>query len=449
MQKPTLPKGTRDFGPEETAKRQYIIARIESNFQTYGFTKIETPTLENLSVLTGKYGDEGDQLLFKVLNNGDFSKDVTAADLENGPGSILPKIAKRGLRYDLTVPFARFVVMHRNDLTFPFKRYQIQPVWRGDRPQKGRYQEFYQCDVDIIGTRSIWNEAELTLLIHDVFRDLGLEDYQLKINHREILFGLAEWAGAKDKEVPFCAIVDKLDKIGAERVSEELAALGCDEGKLEKLLQLITTDGDNATRLELMQGLLPNNAALQVLKEFLELLEKARDTPTKLQLDWSLARGLSYYTGMIFEVVPTTVAMGSILGGGRYDDLTGIFGLPDTSGIGISFGLDRIYDVMEELQLFPSDTAEHLKVLITHLDEDSFRYGIKLLSELRQAGVRSDIYPEVSKVKKQMSYANKLGVPFVVTIGSQEIEEGVFSLKNMLSGEQKKLSWQSIVNELR
>ncbi len=449
MQKPTLPKGTRDFGPEETAKRQYIIARIESNFQTYGFTKIETPTLENLSVLTGKYGDEGDQLLFKVLNNGDFSKDVTAADLENGPGALLPKIAKRGLRYDLTVPFARFVVMHRNDLTFPFKRYQIQPVWRGDRPQKGRYQEFYQCDVDIIGTRSVWNEVELTLLIHDVFKDLGLEDYQLKINHREILFGLAAWAGAKSKEVPFCAIVDKLDKIGPERVSEELAALGCDEGKLEELLQLITTAGDNATRLQLMEGLLPGNSALRVLKEFLGLLEEARDTPTKLQLDWSLARGLSYYTGMIFEVVPTTVAMGSILGGGRYDDLTGIFGLPDVSGIGISFGLDRIYDVMEELQLFPDDTAEHLKVLITHLDEDSFRYGVKLLSELRQEGVRSDIYPEVSKVKKQMSYANKLGVPYVVTIGSQEIEEGVFSLKNMLSGEQKKLSWQSIVNELR
>jgi len=449
VQKPTLPKGTRDFGPRETAKRQYIIEKIESNFQKYGFSKIETPTMENLSVLTGKYGDEGEQLLFKVLNNGDFSKDVTTEDLEAGSNGLLPKMSKKGLRYDLTVPFARFVVMNRNELAFPFKRYQIQPVWRGDRPQKGRYQEFYQCDVDIIGTKSIWNEVELTLLIDDVFADLGLEAYELKINHREILFGLAEWSGAKGKEVAFCAIVDKLDKIGPNKVIEELGALGCDSARLDDLMRYMVTEGDNESKVRLIKEILPGNNAIEVIEDYLRLLGDARETPSRLQLDWSLARGLSYYTGMIYEVKPTRVTMGSILGGGRYDDLTGIFGMPDVSGIGISFGLDRIYDVMEEMQLFPAHTLEHLKALVTHFDDASFRYGAKLVTELREAGVRSDIYPEVSKIKKQVTYANKIGVPYVITIGSQEMEEGVFSLKNMQSGDQKKLSWQSIVTELR
>ncbi len=449
MQKPSLPKGTRDFGPEKTRKRDYIISKIKANFIKYGFQGIETPTMENLSVLTGKYGEEGDQLLFKVLNSGDFLSKSNKEDFEAGSKVMLPKIAEKGLRYDLTVPFARFVVMNQNELAFPFKRFQIQPVWRADRPQKGRYREFYQCDADIIGTQSKWNEVELTLLIHDVFEDLRLQDYVVKINHREILFDLAAWTGAEGKEIPFCATIDKLDKLPKEKVSEELAGIGCDAKRVQELLALLAKEEGNVQKLESIHQLLGNTAAIQELQTFLDRLSAFKDRTFHVELDWSLARGLSYYTGMIYEVKPTSVAMGSISGGGRYDDLTGVFGLKGVSGIGISFGLDRIYDVLTELNLFPDSFPSSLQVLITHFDEASFTHGSQMLEKLRGAGIASDIYPDVVKIKKQVTYANKLGVPYVITIGSSEIDSGQYSLKDMTSGEQTSLTLPAMIDKLQ
>lgn len=447
MQKPSLPKGTRDFGPEKTRKRDYIISKIKSNFIKYGFQGIETPTLENLSVLTGKYGEEGDQLLFKVLNSGDFLSKTNKEDIRDSK-ALLPKIAEKGLRYDLTVPFARFVVMNQNELAFPFKRFQIQPVWRADRPQKGRYREFYQCDADIIGTQSKWHEVELTLLIHDVFEELGLEDYELKINHREILFDLAKWVGAEGQEIPFCATIDKLDKLDAEKISQELLDLGCDELRVSTLLDILQKSESNLQKLETITKVLGETEAIKELQAFLGQMHSYTDRPFKVALDWSLARGLSYYTGMIYEVKPTSVKMGSISGGGRYDDLTGVFGLKGVSGIGISFGLDRIYDVLEELNLFPESFPSSLQVLITHFDEASFTHGLQLLGKLRQAGIASDIYPDVVKIKKQVTYANKIGVPFVITIGSSEIESGQYSLKEMATGEQTSITLQVLIDKL-
>lgn len=449
VQKPSLPKGTRDFGPEKTRKRDYIISKIKSNFIKYGFQGIETPTLENLSVLTGKYGDEGDQLLFKVLNSGDFLNKVDASTFEKGSKEVLPRIAEKGLRYDLTVPFARFVVMNQNDLAFPFKRFQIQPVWRADRPQKGRYREFYQCDADIIGTHSDWNEVELTLLIHDVFADLGLQDFVLKVNHREILFALAAWAGVAGQEIAFCATIDKLDKLPAEKIEEELATLGCDAEKVRDLLPELQGKGANELKLQAIARLIGEHQAIGSLQKYLDRLHAFGDRTFNLELDWSLARGLSYYTGMIYEVKPTTVAMGSISGGGRYDNLTGVFGLPGVSGIGISFGLDRIYDVLTELDLFPESSGSSLQLLITHFDETSFTHGLQMLDQLRSEGIAADIYPDQAKIKKQMAYANKIGVPHVITIGSSEIEAGKYSLKNMKTGEQTQLAIDEIIAQLQ
>ena len=449
MQKPSLPKGTRDFGPIQTKKREYIIEKIKSQFRRYGFQGIETPTMENLSVLTGKYGEEGDQLLFKVLNSGDYLSKASPDDIEGGSKKLLPKIAEKGLRYDLTVPFARFVVSNQNELALPFKRFQIQPVWRADRPQKGRYREFYQCDADIIGTKSEWNEVELTLLLHDVFVELKLTDFVLKINHREILFGLAKWCGAEGSEIPFCATIDKLDKVPREQIAKELLGLGCDESKIEQLLPLLVNDEGNQEKIQRLSSLIGSNNGLEVINRYFELLDTFSDRQFQIELDWGLARGLSYYTGMIYEVKPTSVKMGSISGGGRYDDLTGIFGLPNVSGIGISFGLDRIYDVLEELNLFPEQVATTTQVLITHFDTSSFTHGLQLLESIRKSGIPADIYPDISKIKKQMTYANKLGVPFVITIGSSEIESGLYTFKDMKSGEQQNLNLESIIKQLQ
>ncbi len=447
MQKPTIPKGTRDFNPEISRKRQFLIESIARQFVKYGFNKIETPTLENLSVLTGKYGEEGDQLLFKVLNSGDYLKNTEESDFNNSK-KLLPKIAEKGLRYDLTVPFARYVSMNQNEITFPFKRYQIQPVWRADRPQKGRYREFVQCDADIIGSNSRWLEVELSLLIDDVFKSLGLKDYILLVNHREILFGLAKWLGLKGKEISFCATIDKIDKIGAEKVIAEVALLAPNEN-INKFRNLIAKEkANNNEQIKLLQEILPGNEGVEFLRYYFQKISETTND-LKVSLDWTLARGLSYYTGLIYEAKATTVKMGSILGGGRYDNLTGMFGLPDVSGVGISFGIDRIYDVMEELGLFPSDALPNLKVLLVHFDEKGFDHGLSLLQTLRKAGIPSDIYPEASKFKKQMTYANKIKVPYTIAIGDNEIESGQYPLKDMESGSSTLHSASSLPEALK
>ncbi len=446
MQKPSLPKGTRDFGPEQSVKRKFILDTIERAFHRYGFNKIETPSLENLSVLTGKYGDEGDQLLFKVLNSGDFLSKTTLEDFNSGSQNVLPKISEKGLRYDLTVPFARYVVMNQHQLSFPFKRYQMQPVWRADRPQKGRYREFYQCDADVIGTTSLWAETELIQLINDVFSDLGLQEYVLKLNHREILFAFAEVAGVPEKTSEFCTILDKLDKIESAEVEKQLVELGAVEEKVNHLLKVIESPLDFNQTLKVLQEIIPSNN--KGLKDLAELQELAIDIENrKVMLDPGLARGLSYYTGLIYEVKPTSVKMGSICGGGRYDNLTGIFGLPNVSGVGISFGLDRIYDVLEELGLFSQQKLNVIDLYITHFDSESFAYGRKLVTKLRNAGIKVDIYPEPVKIKKQFTHANRLGVPFVITIGDDEMKTGLLPLKNMQSGETMKKNVDEILDQ--
>lgn len=451
MQKPSIPKGTRDFGPAQTRKRSYIIQQIEKAFMRYGFNPIETPTMENLSVLTGKYGDEGDQLLFKILNSGDFLKKTSEQDYQAGTTAMLPRIAEKGLRYDLTVPFARYVVMNQHELNFPFKRYQIQPVWRADRPQKGRYREFYQCDADIIGTRSLWNEVELTLLIHDVFDSLKLKDFDLKINHREVLFSMAAKAGMKGQEIPFCVALDKLDKIGAEKVLEEIDALEGDAEIVSQMLAIIDTKDNDQHKLEKLREITGDNNGYGQLLRYLDLIEtfKKEGRNFQISLDFSLARGLSYYTGMIYEVKPTSVKMGSICGGGRYDNLTGVFGLKDVSGIGISFGLDRIYDVMEELKLFPESTYQGVKVLLTHFDENSFIHSMRILDRLRVEGIAAELYPDTAKLKKQITYANKEGIPYVITVGDNEIATRKYPLKEMSSGKQVEVNMDQLIEKLK
>ncbi len=450
MQKPTVPKGTRDFNPITSARRDFLINIINQQFQKYGFQKIETPAMENLSVLTGKYGDEGDQLLFKVLNSGDYLKQSTVDDFEQGSKNLLGKIAEKGLRYDLTVPFARYVAMNQNEIAFPFKRYQIQPVWRADRPQRGRYREFVQCDADIIGSNSIWAEAELTLLIHDVFEELGLNGYVLKINHREVLFGLARWLGLSGKEVPFCTIVDKLDKVSKEIVIGELRELNPHSDQLTQLDMLLENRAtSSANDLTNLQSIIEGNEGLEFVKKYFAILDDFKDRKFKVEFDWTLARGLSYYTGLIYEAKATTVKMGSILGGGRYDNLTGMFGLPEMSGVGISFGIDRIYDVMNELNLFPERLASATRALLTHFDEETFRHSYLLLDQLRAAGIAADSYPDRAKIKKQMSFANKTGVPYVITVGQEEIETGLYSLKEMKTGEIQKLPLDKLLEKLR
>jgi histidyl-tRNA synthetase len=454
MDKPTLPKGTRDFGPAAMAKRQYIFNTIRGVFQTYGFQPLETPAMENLSTLTGKYGDEGDQLLFRILNSGDFLKDAdsTALVQKNSKG-ISSHITEKGLRYDLTVPFARFVVMNRNEVTFPFKRYQIQPVWRADRPQKGRYREFYQCDADVVGTNSLVCEAEIILMINDVFKGLGIKDYTIKINHRGILGGLAEVIGAKGNETSLFVAIDKLDKIGEEKVKEELRARGISDESLKTLFEILNIKGSTTNKLALLNKRFSTSKqgekGLLDLKEVFNIVDSLGNEERHIEFDIALARGLSYYTGCIFEVKINNVSIGSVSGGGRYDNLTQAFGDKDNlSGVGFSFGVDRLYDAMEELQLFPEDAQISSKVLVCHLDEESFRYGLKVLSKLREAKIPSEIYPEVTKIKKQLDYANKKMIPFTIVIGSEEVKSGELAFKNMGTGDQVKLNIEDIIKRI-
>ena len=451
-QKPTLPKGTRDFGPQQMAKRNYIFDTIRSTFQKFGYQPLETPSMENLSVLTGKYGDEGDQLLFKILNSGDFLSKTTEADRAGDSKDLLPKIAEKGLRYDLTVPFARYVVMNQHELTMPFKRYQIQPVWRADRPQRGRYREFFQCDADVVGTDSLICEAEIVLMILEVFNKLGFKDYEIKINHRQVLAGMTEAAGAPGQEAQFCVAVDKLDKIGEDKVLEELKERGFDDHALEMVKPLLALEGDSESKLKFLRGYLETSEAgqkgLDELEAVWQYLADFGEEAPQLVFDPTLARGLSYYTGCIFEVKPTSVKMGSISGGGRYDNLTGVFGLDGVSGVGFSFGVDRIYDVLEELNLFPEDQTEGVKVMITNFDTQSERHALGLLARFRAADIAAEIFPEAAKMKKQFNYADKKNIPYVLLVGEKEIAEERYALKNMKTGEQVMLSMTEIVERL-
>ena len=433
IQKPSIPKGTRDFSPMETMRRDYIFDTIRRTFRQNGFLPIETPAMENLSTLLGKYGDEGDKLLFKILNSGDYS-----ANLSQEQMSQASNICEKGLRYDLTVPFARYVVQHQNDIAFPFKRYQIQPVWRADRPQKGRYREFYQCDVDIIGSRSLLNEIELVGIVEKVFENLGIS-VTLKLNNRKILFGIAEMMGHADKIVDITVAIDKLEKIGLEAVKGELNSRGIDDAAIAKLQPILELSGSTAEKLEKLSTLLSDSeTGLKGIEEMRTVFEYIEATQISLnvELDLSLARGLNYYTGAIFEVKANDFAIGSICGGGRYDNLTGIFGMPDVSGVGISFGADRIYDVMVGLNLFPAELACPTKVLLLNLGKDEALCALRVANTLRKDGFACEVYPDSAKMKKQMEYANRRGIPYVAIIGSNELAEGSITLKNMQNGEQ-------------
>lgn len=448
-QKPSIPKGTRDFGPAEMAGRDYIFNTIRSVFRHYGYAPIETPSMENLSTLLGKYGDEGDKLLFKVLNSGDAFAGIEPAMLGNS-NSLSLKVCEKGLRYDLTVPFARFVVQHQNELVFPFKRYQIQPVWRADRPQKGRYREFYQCDVDVVGSDSLINELELVQIVDDVFRKFGL-NVCIKINNRKVLSGIAEIAGHPDKLVDITVAIDKIDKIGIEAVKEELVSKGIDGKAIEIIEPVLLLKGTTREKIEIMRPILANSQTgtlgLDELSTLFNLIETA-GVDQETELDLSLARGLSYYTGAIFEVKAKDAAMGSICGGGRYDDLTGIFGLPNISGVGISFGADRIYDVLQSLDKFPSDAVEGTKVLFANLGDKEVLFTIPIVKELRKAGVVTEIYTDFTKLKKQFDYADKKKIPFLAIVGEDELAKGEVSIKNLKSGEQQRISKDALVDFL-
>ncbi|MCG8308669.1 MAG: histidine--tRNA ligase [Cytophagales bacterium] len=449
-QKPSIPQGTRDFGPEKMLRRQFILNAIKNVFEKFGYQPLETPAMENLSVLTGKYGTEGDQLLYKILNSGDFLSKSSEADFQNGSKFILPKISEKGLRYDLTVPFARYVVMNRHEISFPFKRYQIQPVWRADRPQKGRYREFYQCDADIVGTSSLICEAEIMLMIKEVMTNLGIEGFTILLNNRKLLTAITELIGAHGKETAFCVAIDKLDKVGREKVEEELVAGGFSEESVQKLDPFYKIKGSNAQKIIQLEKLLSSSEigkeGMDEIKLVFEYLNDFGFEDARIDLDITLARGLSYYTGTILEVRANNSAIkSSISGGGRYDNLTGAFGLEGVSGVGFSFGVDRIYDVLEDLDLFPKEYQSSTKVLLLNFDRDSFKKALKILAKLRSAGVKSEIYPDPAKIKKQMNYANKKGVPYVLMIGENEIKEGKYQLKNMDTGEQLKLDIDQIL----
>ncbi len=448
-QKPAIPKGTRDFIPSEMANRNYIFDTIKKYFKLYGFNAIETPAMENLSTLMGKYGEEGDKLLFKILNSGDFLSKVRPEQLQElNSAKLTNKISEKGLRYDLTVPFARFVVQHRNDLTFPFKRYQIQPVWRADRPQKGRYREFYQCDADMIGSESLLNEVDLVQLTDDIFTDFNIA-VSIKLNNRKILSGIAELVGELDKIIDITVAIDKLDKIGAEGVNKEMAAKGVSEKAIEQLQPIIHLQGTNHEKLEKLKELLKTSeVGLKGVEEMTTIfsLFEGLEIHNELELDLTLARGLNYYTGTIFEVKAKDVQIGSVTGGGRYDDLTGIFGMPDVSGVGISYGADRIYDVLKELDLFPKLKQDALQVLFVNFGSVEERYCLPLIAALRKKGVNSEIYPESAKMKKQMKYANSLKVPFVVMVGEEEMQNQKLSIKNMETGEQKEMKLEELIN---
>lgn len=453
MQKPSIPKGTRDFNPVEMARRSYIFETIKSVFQLYGYQQIETPAMEQLNTLLGKYGDEGDKLLFKIVNSGDFLGKAHLDDLKNQDSAkVISQISEKGLRYDLTVPFARFVVQHQNEISFPFKRYQIQPVWRADRPQKGRYREFYQCDADVIGSKSLLNEYELLCMIEDVFQRLGIK-ITSRINNRKVLFGIAEVAGIPDQFMDITIAIDKLDKIGPEAVLEELKNQGLPQNALDVIRKVIERTGVAvAEQLEFLNNLLTNSeTGLLGVSELQEVYNYAlsQNKPNLFEIDLSLARGLNYYTGCIIEVSANDVKMGSICGGGRYDDLTGIFGLKDVSGVGISFGADRIYDVLNELKLFPESAEQQTKALILNFGEQEAIHGLEMLTKLRQAGVAAELFPDPAKLKKQMNYANKRNIPFVIFVGASEIEAKLYQLKNMTSGEQQNLDISGIIEAIK
>jgi len=456
--KPSLAKGTRDFSPQEMVKRNYIFDTIKTVFRKYGYAEIQTPAMENLSTLTGKYGDEGDKLIFKILNSGDYLSKANASHLSAmNSNALISSISEKALRYDLTVPFARYVVMHQNDITLPFKRFQVQPVWRADRPQKGRYREFYQCDVDVVGSESLLNEAEFVLIYQEALSNLGMTDFTIKINNRKILSGIAEIIGKPELIVDMTVAIDKLDKIGLDGVIKELLERGFTTENIDQLKPVILLEGNYQEKLERLKQVLATStvglkgiAELETVYTYVEgLLKNSGLKKPDLELDITLARGLNYYTGCIFEVKTNEVAMGSICGGGRYDDLTGMFGLKGLTGVGISFGADRIYDVLQELNLFPESAAAGTKVLISNFDTAAESYALPFLQQLREAGISAELYPSAAKLKKQMSYADDKAIPYVVLIGSDEIESGILTLKNMHTGVQEKLSKDAIVDLLK
>jgi histidyl-tRNA synthetase len=462
--KPSLPKGTRDFSPIEMVKRNYIYDTIKTVFKKYGYAEIQTPSMENLQTLTGKYGDEGDKLIFKILNSGDYLAKVDETLLVTRNSQLATsKLSEKALRYDLTVPFARYVVMHQSEITFPFKRFQVQPVWRADRPQKGRYREFYQCDADVVGSPSLLNEAEFILIYHEALTNLGLKDFDIKINNRKILSGIAEIIGKPELIVDMTVAIDKLDKIGFEGVTKELLERGFSNADIEKLEPVIMLKGSNVEKLGSLKTVLAASeiglkgiAEIETVFDYVSKLLPAGQASTtdnskiqtQIELDITLARGLNYYTGCIFEVKTNEVAMGSIGGGGRYDDLTGMFGLKDLTGVGISFGADRIYDVLEELNLFPKSAAQGTKVLISNFDEAAELYALPLLQKFRSIGIAAELYPSAAKLKKQMSYADGKNIPYVILIGESEMQSGLLTLKNMESGEQQQLAIDDIIKKL-
>jgi histidyl-tRNA synthetase len=453
-QKPSIPKGTRDFSPIEVAKRQYIISIIKSNFEKFGFQPIETPSFENSETLMGKYGEEGDRLIFKILNSGDYLAKANESALENKESNKLTSsISEKALRYDLTVPFARYVVQHQNDIEFPFKRYQIQPVWRADRPQKGRFREFYQCDADVVGSKSLWQEVELIQLYDAVFTELGLNGVTIKINNRKILSGIAEVIGASDKLIDFTVALDKLDKIGEDGVKKEMLEKGISETAIQKVQPLFNFTGSISEKIQKLASLLASSSegmkGIEELKFICEAVAELGLTKANLDLDVTLARGLNYYTGAIFEVAPPKeISMGSIGGGGRYDDLTGIFGLKDMSGVGISFGLDRIYLVIEELNLIPETVTSTSKALFINYGEKEAFYSMKAITKLRNFGIKVELYPDAVKVGKQFLHADKRAIKYAVIVGETEMKEGKFALKNLVSGEQVTLNFEELKNAL-
>ena len=450
--KPSIPKGTRDFGPVEMAKRNYIFDTIRSVYALYGFQQIETPAMETLQTLMGKYGEEGDKLLFKVLNSGDFLSKTTDEELlQRNALHLASRLCEKGLRYDLTVPFARYVVMHRDELQLPFRRFQIQPVWRADRPQKGRYREFYQCDADVVGSDSLLNEVELMQIVDEVFSRFGIR-VQIKINNRKILSGIAEVIGAADKIVDITVAIDKLDKIGIDNVNAELRADGLSDAQIEQLQPIISLSGSNDEKLQTIADVLQSSeTGLKGVDESRFILNtlQSLNLRNEIQLDLTLARGLNYYTGAIFEVKALDVQIGSITGGGRYDNLTGIFGMPGLSGVGISFGADRIYDVLNQLDLYPKDSVGATQLLFTNFGDTECAYCLPILYKVRAKGIRAEIYPDAAKMKKQMSYANAKQIPFVAIAGENEISEGKLTLKNMTTGEQQLLTADDIICKLK
>ncbi|WP_319480417.1 histidine--tRNA ligase [uncultured Draconibacterium sp.] len=451
-QKPSIPKGTRDFSPSEMVRRNYIFNTIKDVFRLYGFQPIETPAMENLSTLMGKYGEEGDKLLFKILNSGDFISKVPQEMLdEKNSNKLTTKLSEKGLRYDLTVPFARYVVQYRNDIAFPFKRYQIQPVWRADRPQKGRYREFYQCDVDVIGSNSLLNEVELVQIIDEVFQRLGINT-TVKINNRKILAGIAEAIGEADRMVDITVAIDKLDKIGLEKVNAEMLDKGISQEAVDKLQPILKLEGSTVEKLAQIETVIGGTqigakgiAEMRTMFAYLENVELS----TTVELDLTLARGLNYYTGAIFEVKSNDVQIGSICGGGRYDDLTGIFGMPDVSGVGVSFGAERIYDVLVQLNAFPEESLETTKALFVNFGEKEEAYCLPVLVQLRKNGINAEIFPESAKMKKQMTYANRKEIAYVILAGDNEMAASKFTLKNMETGEQQLVNSEELINILK